>query len=100
MSASEPCPECKGKCCIDQDYRCRVLHMAAESYEHVCDYCWDGTKYVPPRTALDERRDVLAWLRDVGTSASMSADEMVTINWIARAIFGMEHVGAATKGKP
>ena len=100
MSELEPCPECKWKCCIDQDYRCRVLHMAAEFYEHVCENCFDGTKYVPPRTALDERRDVLAWLRDVGTSASMSADEMVTINWVARAIFGMEHVGAATKGKP
>ena len=100
MSAPEPCPECKGKCCRNTDYGYRIEHMAAEFYSHQCDACVDGDKYVPPRTALDERRDVLAWLRDVGTSASMSADEMVTINWIARAIFGMEHVGAATKGKP
>lgn len=99
MSELEPCPECKGKCCLDELYY-PIEHMGAGWYGHDCESCEDGTKYVPPRTALDERRDVLAWLRDVGTSASMSADEMVTINWIARAIFGMEHVGAATKGKP
>ncbi len=99
MSAPEPCPECKGRCCLDELYY-PIEHMGAGWYGHDCESCEDGTKYVMPRTALDERRDVLAWLRDVGTSASMSADEMVTINWIARAIFGMEHVGAATKGKP
>ena len=46
--------------------------MAAEIYEHVCDYCWDGTKYVPPRTyeegiAEGERRAtaaVVAYLRE------------------------------------
>lgn len=48
----------------------------------------------------DERADVLAWLHDVGTSASMSADEMVTLHWVARALYGMEHVGAAKRAKP
>ena len=62
----ELCPECKGKCCRDQDYRCRVLHMAAECYEHVCDYCWDGTKYVPQRTVAEERADLIAWLKAQG----------------------------------
>ena len=67
----EPCPECNGKCCIDQDYRCRVLHMAAEFYEHVCELCVDGDKYVPPRTYEDGIAEgecrataaVVAWLR-------------------------------------
>lgn len=65
----KPCPECKGKCCRDQDYGYRVEHMGAESYEHVCDYCVDGDKYVPvkqdlSRNAHVERQDVVAWLRD------------------------------------
>lgn len=96
----EPCPECQGKCCRDSDFGGRVYHMGAECYYHWCDYCQDGDVYVPPRTAEDERADVLAWLRDVGTSASMSADEMVTLHWVARAIFGKEHVGYAKKEKP
>ena len=95
----EPCPECKGRCCRDE-FGYRIEHMAAEFYEHVCDDCFNGDTYVPPRTAEDERADVLAWLRDVGTSASMSADEMVTLHWVARAIFGREHVGYAKKEKP
>lgn len=99
-NAPEPCPVCKGKCCRNQDLGYRVEHMGAECYEHVCDYCWEGDKFVPARTAEDERADVLAWLRDVGTSASMSADEMVTLHWVSRAIFGKEHVGYAKKEKP
>ena len=42
------CPECNGRCCRDQDYGYRVEHMGAECYEHVCDACEDGTKYVAP----------------------------------------------------
>lgn len=42
-----PCPECGGKCCrADLGYR--VEHMGAESYEHRCESCQDGTKYVAP----------------------------------------------------
>lgn len=40
------CPECNGRCCRVQDLGYRVEHMGAECYEHVCDYCWDGTKPV------------------------------------------------------
>jgi hypothetical protein len=47
----EPCHVCGGKCCRD-DLGYRVVHMAAEFYEHVCDDCRDGEKYVPPRTAV------------------------------------------------
>lgn len=43
------CPECKGRCCRNQDLGYRVEHMGAECYEHVCDYCADGDKYAPPR---------------------------------------------------
>lgn len=96
---AEPCPTCKGYCCRDELYY-PVVHMGAVWYRHDCDACVDGIEYVPPRTALDERNDVLAWLRDVGTSAAMSADEMVTLHWVARAIFGKEHVGYAKKEKP
>jgi len=41
------CPECKGKCCRDTDYGCRVYHMGAEVYSHWCDYCHDGTMPKP-----------------------------------------------------
>lgn len=39
---TDPCPECKGKCCRDTDYGYRVVHMGAEVYSHWCDYCHDG----------------------------------------------------------
>ena len=99
MSAPEPCPECKGRCCLDELYY-PIEHMGAGWYGHDCESCEDGTKYVMPRTALDERRDVLAFLHAAGSASALSPDEKAMINWIARAIFGMEHVGAATKGKP
>lgn len=52
---------CKGKCCRDSTHR-RFPHKSAEHYWHACAYCADGT--VPtPRTAEDERADVLAYLR-------------------------------------
>jgi hypothetical protein len=55
------CPHCKGKCCWDEcGYR--IEHMAAEFYEHVCDACLDGNKYVPARTAEQERAAVLDYL--------------------------------------
>ena len=95
-----PCPTCKGRCCRNIDVGYRVVHMGAEVYTHDCDDCCDGIKYPAQRTAEDERADVLAWLRDVGTSASLSADEMVTLHWVARALYGMEHVGAAKRVKP
>jgi len=41
------CPECGGKCCrVDLGYR--VEHMGAECYEHRCEHCQDGTKYLAP----------------------------------------------------
>jgi hypothetical protein len=45
--------------------------MGAECYEHVCDYCWDGTYEIcgdpepapkPVRTAEEERAAVLDYL--------------------------------------
>jgi hypothetical protein len=41
------CPECKGKCCRDH-LGYRLTHMGDEFYEHVCEACEDGTKYVAP----------------------------------------------------
>lgn len=67
----EPCPICKGRCCRDE-FGYRIAHMGAEFYEHVCDDCFNGDKYVPPLTyeqgiAEGERRAtaaVVAWLRE------------------------------------
>lgn len=59
---SELCPECKGKCCRDE-FGYRIEHMAAEFYDHVCEACYDGDKYSPPRSPADERADVLAYIR-------------------------------------
>lgn len=56
-----PCPVCKGKCCRDS-YGYKLTHMGDEFYEHTCEACEDGTKYIPPRTAKDERAAVLAYL--------------------------------------
>lgn len=50
---TDPCPECKGKCCRDTDYGNRVYHMAAEFYEHWCEDCSDGDVPQPdPRDAM------------------------------------------------
>ena len=99
------CPACGGLCCIlPRENDRKVPHYA--TYAHSCPDCDDGTYGVrsepepapkPVRTAEEERADALAWLWDVGTSPAMSADEMVTFHWIARALHGGEHVGAAAK---
>jgi len=90
----EPCPTCKGKCCRDQDYGYRVEHMGAECYEHVCEACLDGDKYVPPRSIEDERSDVLAYLRG-GMGCGQHA-----VAFVADHIERGEHVGWAKKEKP
>jgi len=64
------CPVCKGKCCRDS-YRYKLTHMGDEFYEHVCEACEDGTKYIAPPTYEDgiaegerrERSAVVAYLR-------------------------------------
>ena len=47
MSDGTPCPECGGKCCRN-DLGYRVVHMGSEQYEHMCEWCRDGGKYVVP----------------------------------------------------
>lgn len=47
------CPECKGRCCRNQDFGYRVEHMGAEFYEHVCEHCFDGDMYVPPARSFE-----------------------------------------------
>lgn len=66
----EPCPTCKGNCC---GYTFDLRHKGGHKGNpfHYCPDCDDGTyevcsnpePFVPPRTAEDERGDVLAWLR-------------------------------------
>lgn len=58
--SSYDCSACKGKCCRDNDFGYRVYHMGAESYEHWCEHCHDGS--VPPPDPRDEE---IAQLRRV-----------------------------------
>ena len=108
----EPCPECKGKCCRNQDFGYRIAHMAAEFYEHVCDYCWNGEYEVrsepepapkPVRTAEEERADVLAWLHDRVAKSYGVGTVPGTFGYndraIAEAFERGEHVGAAKREK-
>ena len=39
--------------------------MGAECYEHVCELCVDGDKYVPPERPPDVRKGIVKWMRDV-----------------------------------
>ena len=90
---SEPCPECKGKCCRD-DLGYRVAHYGAELYAHVCEACLDGDKYVLARTVDEERQDVVAWLR----RATDPEYEVITLRF-ARDIEQGAHEGWAKKDK-
>ena len=56
----EPCPYCEGKCCRN-DYGYRVEHISAEYYDHYCEYCNNGTKYVPPADSNLLRQDGEPW---------------------------------------
>lgn len=86
----EPCPVCKGKCCRDS-YGYKLTHMGDEFYEHTCETCEDGTKFIPPRTAKDERADVVAWLNH-----ARSYDAIASARFIASG----GHVGWAKGEKP
>ena len=105
---SEPCPECKGKCCRDADYGYRVEHMGAECYEHVCEACLDGDRYVPPRSPEDERADVLAYLTHAlsyGFTTQSAYDPRAASpalypSMLRDLIAEGEHVGWAKKERP
>lgn len=49
-----PCVECSGKCCKD-DLGYRIKHMAAEFYDHVCEFCLDGDAVEIPHEDLTVR---------------------------------------------
>lgn len=86
---SELCPECKGKCCRDE-YGYRVAHMGAELFDHVCDACYNGDKYVPRRTVEEERADLIAWLKAQGGRSAWTLVPEVEM---------LRHVGYAKKEK-
>lgn len=86
--STEPCPHCKGRCCRDTDFGGRVEHMGAETYEHWCDYCQDGDKFVPQRTVEEERADLLAWLKRQGGRSAWTLVPEVEL---------LHHVGYAKK---
>ena len=69
----DPCPHCRGKCCVDLDLGYRVSHCGAQFFEHACDFCVDGTKYLPPSPAREEREKIVRWIRDVASSKTLSS---------------------------
>lgn len=93
MSDYLRCPECKGKCCRNTDFGGRVEHMGAEVYEHWCDYCYDGTKYTAPRTAEEERADVIAYLAHAATFQNPILPMNRYIETLRENIENGEHVG-------
>lgn len=96
---SEPCPECKGKCCWDEcGYR--IEHMAAEFYEHTCEACLDGDKYVPPRTPEDERADVVAYLAHAAAFPKPTLPMNQYMDTLRELIECGAHVGFSKKEKP
>lgn len=96
----EPCPVCEGKCCRDQDYGYRVEHMGAECYEHVCEACLDGDKYVPPRSIEDERADVVAYLAHAAAFPKPTLPMNQYMDTLRELIACGAHVGFAKKEKP
>jgi hypothetical protein len=75
------CPECGGKCCrADLGYS--VEHMGAECYEHRCEHCQDGTKYVAPLLLwlLTQTRNKGYDTYDSCVVAAASADEAKKIH--------------------
>jgi len=80
----EPCPYCEGKCCRN-DYGYRVEHMSAEYYDHYCEYCNNGTKYVPPPDyAQLERDSIVTWMRrtaDQYAEASDLVGDAYAVTW-------------------
>jgi len=68
------CPHCKGKCCRN-DYGYRIEHQNSGYYWHECDYCEDGTKYVPPPDYAQLERDgIVVWMRRTAERYAQEAD--------------------------
>lgn len=99
-STPEPCPECRGRCCRDQDLGYRVEHMGAESYDHVCDHCVDGDRYVPPRTAMDERADLVAYLAHAAAFPNPTLPMNQYVDTLRELVECGAHVGFAKKERP
>jgi hypothetical protein len=74
--------------------------MGAEAYEHWCDYCQDGDKFVPQRTVADEREDVLAFLEHAGRYPNPTLPMNRYIEMLVELIRDGDHVGAAKRKKP
>jgi hypothetical protein len=67
MSEYLCCPECKGRCCEGTTFGDRVPHTPQEKgYAHVCINCPDGFIFAP-RSAEEERADVIAYLAHAAT---------------------------------
>lgn len=87
---TEPCPHCVGLCCRDYEANCRTTHRAAQFWEHMCHYCTEGKSLEPTRTALDERADVIAYLREHDGESYDFADDFEK----------GDHVGWSKRVKP
>jgi len=99
---SEPCPTCKGWCCANHNEKFgpSIHYQHSGTKVHFCPDCEEGlawTAYtepapkLPPRTAEEERADVLAYLRQRIEMAQLQVLEQ-TSDW-ADAIERGEHIG-------
>jgi hypothetical protein len=84
---AEVCPTCEGWCCRDGS-EMHVTHRPSRYTRHVCPDCDAGlawTAYTEPapkpvRTAEDERKAIVAWLRDFGSGAWLENGGLSLVN--------------------
>jgi hypothetical protein len=96
---TEKCPTCKGKCCADK-YDVRGPHVPVDDpfddsfiyWDHACEDCVNGSKFVHQRTAEQERAAVVAWLRECALDPEATGAEMRLLQEHATRIERGEHV--------
>ena len=102
MTEADKCPTCKGWCCANHNAKFgpSIHYQHSGTKVHFCPDCEEGlawTAYtepapkLPPRTAEEERADVVAYLRQRMEMAQLQVLGQ-TSNW-ADAIERGEHVG-------
>lgn len=74
--------------------------MGVEVYEHWCDYCEDGDKFVPRRSPEDERADVVAYIAHAAAFPNPTLPMNRYVEMLAELIRDGDHVGAAKRKKP
>ncbi len=72
------CPECNGKCCRDE-LGYKIVHMAAECYEHICDLCYDGTDYNISLFEFRDLKDQIKKLKSEKDGAYSERNKLVSL---------------------